>query len=148
MLILRDTREKQGWEFVKQEATVADRKLDTGDYTVEGIEGDLVIERKATPAELAQSITSAAFKKELKRMEEFRHAFLIFEFSWKDLERFPFNSGIPTRLWKKLRVTSNYLIACVNGYRLNGIQCITADNSEFAQHVAYDLMKRYYEYRR
>lgn len=147
MLILRDTREKHGWDFMQQEAAVADQKLDTGDYTVKGIENDLIIERKATSAELAQNITSPAFKAEIKRMAAFRHAFLILEFSWRDIECFPVNSGVPSKLWKKLRVSSKYLIACINGYRLQGIQCITADSSEYAQHIAYDIMKRYYENR-
>ncbi len=146
MLILRDTREKNGWSFAHKDVEVNDYKLDTGDYTVQGIEEDFIIERKATVGELANNITSNAFRAEIQRMANFRHAFLIFEFSWKDLETFPVNSGIPTYLWKKLREKSNFLIGCVNSYRIKyDIQCITADNAEYAEKLAFDLMRRYYE---
>ena len=78
MIILRDTREKQGWDFEEQEITIADCKLDTGDYTVKGIENELVIERKAGVAEFARNITSPAFKREIRRMAKFPYAFIIF----------------------------------------------------------------------
>jgi len=148
MLILKDTREKNGWDFEGQDITVANRKLDTGDYTVEGIEEEFVIERKATVAEIAQNITTKWFKEEVKRMAGFRHAFFIFEFSWRDIEIFPVNSTIPSHLWKKIRISNRFLISCINTYRLKyGIQCITADRPEYAESVAFDLMKRYYENR-
>lgn len=148
MQIIRDTREKNGWAFANQNVSIVNRKLDTGDYTVEGIENDFIIERKATVAELAQNITSKAFQNEIHRLAGFSHAFLIFEFSWKDLETFPVNSTIPTHLWKKIKISSKFLTSSVNTYRLKyGIQCITADNEQYAERIAFDLMRRYYEYR-
>ena len=148
MQIIRDTREKHGWVFANQHVPIVSRKLDTGDYTVEGIEDDFVIERKATVAELAQNITSKAFRDEIHRLAGFRHAFLIFEFSWQDLETFPVNSTIPSRLWKKIKISSKFLTSTVNTYRLKyGIQCITADNTKYAERIAFDLMRKYYEYR-
>ena len=52
-VILRDTREKTGWDFESFDRCLAgkDWGLATGDYTVRGLEKDLAIERKASTGE-------------------------------------------------------------------------------------------------
>ena len=49
-IIIRDTREKNGWNFDFYESceAIIDQGLKTGDYTAQGLEEHLVIERKAT----------------------------------------------------------------------------------------------------
>lgn len=42
--IIIDTREQQPWEF--EHYSTASRKLDTGDYSIEGLENLFTIERK------------------------------------------------------------------------------------------------------
>ena len=49
-VILKDTREKNGWSFNTFDKCLAVARwgLKTGDYTARGLEKDLVIERKAS----------------------------------------------------------------------------------------------------
>lgn len=42
--IIVDTREQQPWTF--EEYVVANKKLDTGDYSIEGLQDFFAIERK------------------------------------------------------------------------------------------------------
>lgn len=53
--ILVDTREQTPWEF--SHYSTAKQKLDTGDYTVSGLEDKLAIERKKSVGEIANNIT-------------------------------------------------------------------------------------------
>ena len=75
-IILKDTREKNGWDFKSFDRciAVADWGLRTGDYTVKGLEKHLVIERKASTSELAINLGKkrSAFENEIKRMSSFR----------------------------------------------------------------------------
>src|SRR5688572_1939018 len=95
--VLRDTREQCGWIFSRSKAIslVIDSKLETGDYTIAGLEDKLCIERKASTAEIANNICEKRFFAELDRMLIFPHRFIICEFSFKDVLDFPKNSGIP-----------------------------------------------------
>jgi hypothetical protein len=153
LIIIRDTREKEnhGWYFNETafacEHTFT-RTLKTGDYTVKGCEDEIVIERKATVAEFAKSVVKESFNKELKRMAEFPHAFLIFEFSWRQIEVFPMGSQIPKFKWKSVRVRGKYMLSCINTYRIKyGIHVIACGNAVFAQETAYKLLKEVYENR-
>ena len=79
MDIIIDTREKHPWHFEKTSASTTFRKLDTGDYCIDGYEDTLCIERKMSVSEIANNITDPRFKRELERMAEFQHKFLILE---------------------------------------------------------------------
>ena len=112
--IIKDSREQEGYTFKpsssryhKCEGMVV-RKLDTGDYSLEGLEDKVCIERKASVVEFANNIghDMVRFNKEIKRMMEFPHRFMIFEFSLSDLMDFPDRSGIPQEDWGKLKVTN------------------------------------------
>ena len=88
-----------------------DRGLPTGDYTLDGFETRFVIERKATTGEISQNIYEARFKRELERLQDFEHPFIIMEFTIDDILKFPLDSGIPAYLWKKIRTTPSLLLA-------------------------------------
>src|SRR5688572_26018625 len=106
-LVLRDTREQDGWEFSPTDNCLGteETKLPTGDYTIKGYEKLLTIERKGSIAEFAKNIVQGRFDAELVRMESFAFPFMVLEFSMKDIERFPVGSGIPEEVWKKMRVS-------------------------------------------
>lgn len=97
--VIRDTREKdqQGWSFApsKNCAGTIDGALPTGDYTIEGYEELIVVERKGSIAEFAGDLFDARFLAELDRMRAFRHAFLVLEFGMDDVLAWPGSSGIP-----------------------------------------------------
>ena len=76
--VIKDTREQEGYYFGKFNtcAGMVERKLDTGDYSIEGMEDKICIERKGC-VELAQNLGSkkTTFMKEIERMESFPHNF-------------------------------------------------------------------------
>ena len=115
--VLRDTKEKEGhgWYFMPNSSCkeMVDLSLPTGDYTLVGYETKLTIERKANTAELAKNIYEARFTRELERMREFQHPFLILEFTANDVLHFPLNSGIPKYLWGKIKTTSYSLLKSI-----------------------------------
>lgn len=118
--VIKDTREQQGWWFPEEGdcAGTVVAKLDSGDYSIEGLEKIFTIERKRNTGEFAMNMFEVRFKAELQRLEEYRHSFLILEFSYDDLLRFPVNSGIPKGRWNKLRATPNLLKAYLNNIDL------------------------------
>ena len=94
-IILKDTREQTPWEF-NFAHTVAEEigTIKTGDYTIKGLEDKICIERKGCIEEFANNLGReySRFKKELIRMDEFPHAFIICEFPLKDLMEYPFHN--------------------------------------------------------
>jgi ERCC4-type nuclease len=130
--IIVDTREQHAWEFGHH--TTARRKLDTGDYSIEGLENLLCIERKQSVSEIANNITEKRFMNVLERMSEIPHRFMLFEFDLEDVYSFPMGSDIPKSKWNKLRVSSNYImkfLSLINiNYNIHTMFCGDADNAE------------------
>lgn len=147
MNIIIDTREKKNpWQFDKTSATISFRKLDTGDYSIDGMEDILCIERKASVAELAQNITDKRFARELERMVNFKYKFLILEFDYRHIDVFPEGGSLPPNVKSKIRVKGPYIIKCLSRimtkYNINVIPC---SNAIYAEHIAYSIMKEIYE---
>lgn len=152
MLILVDNREQKPWKFRGYDCHPC--TLETGDYamasephskyTDEDLNYLLCIDRKGAVSELYQNVTQARFKKEIERMKQFRHAYLILEFNLSDIMRFPVGSDIPKRRWRYLRVKPPFVIGYLTTLMLEGIQVIFAGNAENAQKIALSLMKKVY----
>lgn len=147
--VLRDTREKvgQGWIFQPSlycKGTI-EQKLDTGDYSLVGHENKIVIERKATTAEIANNILEDRFVRELERLESFEFPFIVCEFSWHDVMMYPINSGIPKRLWYKLKIKSEYLRSSLMRYMIQyKVKIIFAGSA--GDVVTEELFKHYIRY--
>jgi ERCC4-type nuclease len=111
--VIKDTREKQlGWTFSAGKnclGMVVDT-LKTGDYTIAGYENIVIIERKANTGEFVKNVVQDRFDRELKRLQKFRHPFIILEFTMEDVINFPLGSGIPKDKWKDLRVSNWFLL--------------------------------------
>ena len=90
--VIKDTREQDGYYFSKFNtcAGMVDQKLDTGDYSIQGLEDKICVERKGCVEELAINLGSKkrTFMNEIARMESFPFKFLILEFSLDDLLKF------------------------------------------------------------
>lgn len=147
--VYRDSRENEngnGWWF--PESTICAgtivKGLKTGDYTLEGFENDFVIERKSGTAEIAQNINEGRFIRELERLEEFKYPFLIAECTWDDVLAFPAQSGIPQRVWPKLRVKNTFILRRLLEYQLKYKTRIILAGAH-AQNVAKSLFKRIIE---
>lgn len=147
-IIVKDTREQTPWEF-NFEHTVAEEigTIKTGDYTVKGLEDKICIERKGCIEEFANNLGReyARFKKELIRMDEFPHSFIICEFPLKDLIEYPFHSH-NVRLQQTSKISGKYLLKVILEMQLDhNVKIIFCGNRFYATKTALSLMKRIYE---
>lgn len=80
MLVLCDTREQVPWTFEGQGITVQRATLDTGDYSLPGLETRVCVERKSLD-DWVGSVMSARgrFYRELDRMRAFQFRCVIIE---------------------------------------------------------------------
>ena len=143
MIIIRDNKEKTGWDFDFHDATVVDQSLKTGDYTVKGYETSIVIERKASTGEIAANLGlhKKRFEREFERFQDFQYRFLICEFPFKYYNDFPQNSKIPESKWPKLRINGGYMAKTIvelcNKYDVQAYYCNSRD---LAESMAFNLL--------
>ena len=146
--VIRDTREKSGWDFKETEYCqgMLERKLDTGDYSIEGLEDILCIERKGSVSELANNIVDKRFDRELERMANFEYKFLVLEFSVDDILSFPVGSEIPKKTWNKIRISGRFILKRLAEIQIeHGISVIPCGNNLAAWHVVNSIMKRVFD---
>ncbi len=142
--IIIDTREQQAWEFPRH--STANKKLDTGDYSLAGMEEVLCIERKKSVSEIASNITEKRFEDVLERMTKYKYSYMIFEFSLTDVLMYPQGSEIPRHKWKYIRISPNFILKKLSEYMINyNIKIIFGDSPKNAQKIAMALMRRVYE---
>ena len=142
--IIIDTREQRPLEFsssvVKEVRT---EKLDTGDYTIAGLENVLFIERKGGLTEFYRNCTQKRFWSELDRTAPFKYKFLVLECSYEDIAAIPYSLGLPKAQWTQLKVTPQYIIKCVGDIQVKyDIHVIFAGNRETATEIILNIMKR------
>lgn len=142
--IIVDTREQLPWEFGNH--TTSRTKLDTADYSIEGLEHLLAIERKQSVSEVATNITEKRFPAFLERMSEIPHKFMLFEFDLEDVYNFPIGSEIPKSKWDKLKVKNNYILKQISLFHIKyGIHTMFCGDSDNAEKMAVRIMRTIYE---
>jgi hypothetical protein len=142
--IVVDSREQLPWEFGFH--TTSRQKLDTGDYSIQGLENIFTIERKMSVSEIATNITENRFKNVLDRLSKISHSYMIMEFDTDDVYNFPVGSDIPKRLWDKLRIKGNYIMKTLLEASINhNIQLLFCGDANNAERTAISLIKRIYE---
>lgn len=142
--IIIDTREQIPWEFGFHDT--AKKKLDTGDYSIEGFENIVAVERKKSVSELATNLSESRFNDVLERLSKIPHSYMVFEFDVDDIYSFPVGSDIPKKMWDKLRISGNYIIKRIIEIQLQyNIQIIFCGNANNAERFTVSLMKRIYE---
>jgi ERCC4-type nuclease len=144
LVVLADRREQTPWTFSssKYVIDIRDTTLDTGDYSLEGYEDLVRIERKASTSEIAGNITEKRFKDWLERLSTYKYKFLICEFDFEDIVNFPNNSGIPKYLMNKIKISPAFIMAAMSKIQLKyGIQIIYAGNPRNAQIAAESIFK-------
>ena len=119
--VTRDSREQKGWIFSENDKCLGTEisKLDTGDYTIKGMEDFFVIERKSNVSELASNLFQKRFHDELLRLDKFPHAYLILEFQLVDIINYPQSSNIPKHLWKNIKINGQQFLKLFNELQLN-----------------------------
>ena len=114
------------------------RSLDTGDYSIEGFEHLVTVERKSLPdlyGTLGQS--RDRFERELVRMSEMDFGVVIIEASWGAiLEKPPPH----TKLLPKTVFRS--ILAWMQ--RFPNVHWIPAETRWFAEHTTFRVLERYY----
>ena len=112
-LVIRDTREQTGWQFTAGKTCLGTKAgtLKTGDYTVEGYENLLSIERKGSVQEFAQNLMDDRFFRDMERMKEYKYAYLILEFTAEDLFNYPESANIPSAAKARIRTNGNFLMS-------------------------------------
>ena len=149
--IIKDTREQEGYTFEPSSSRyhtckgMVSRKLDTGDYSIEGLEDKLCIERKASVVEFANNggHDQVRFLKEIERMKDFRYKFLVLEFSLTDLMKFPEGSSIPEGDWGKLKVTNKFMLKMIMEFQLyKNINVLFCDSKKNAKWAVLSIIKR------
>jgi len=142
--VIIDTREQQPWEF--ERCATASRKLDTGDYSVEGLEDILCIERKKSVSEIANNVTEKRFKDVIDRMTRYKHAFLILDVDLEDIYRYPIGSNVPKHMWDKIKISPGFIIKNLLELQiLHNIKVLFCGDPSNATKMALALMKKVYE---
>lgn len=142
--IIIDTREQKPWTFETQAS--ASHKLDTGDYSIEGLENLLAIERKRNVAEVANNITEKRFKDVIERLKNIKHSFILLEFDLEDVMKYPIGSDIPKRLWDKIRISPSFIVKHLLDLQLeHNIKVMFCGNSINAEKIALSIMRRIYK---
>ena len=79
--VIKDTREQDGWTFERFDTRyhtctgMVLQKLETGDYSLKGMENIFCVERKGSVAELAQNLGKDKYRffAEIERMKSIKH---------------------------------------------------------------------------
>lgn len=112
--IIRDSREKpnQGWVFQPDERIISTqiKALKEGDYTIEGLENKVIIERKGGLSEFAKNVIEDRFERELERLKVYPFSFLLLEFSMEDLIDYPKSLKLPSYMKNKISLTGRFLL--------------------------------------
>ena len=145
--VIRDTREQEGYYFSEYDLCLGmvDQKLDTGDYSIVGLEDKVCIERKGCVEELAINLGQKkhTFLREIERMKDCPHKFIILEFSLSELIDFPENSRIPEKSKNSVKITGKYMLKCLMEFQLyDNIHVIFCGNKYNAFLTVSSLLKR------
>lgn len=145
--VIKDTREQDGYYFTAFNtcAGMIEHKLDTGDYSIQGLEDKICVERKGCVEELAINLGQKkhAFINEINRMEPFKHKYLILEFSLEDLIKFPQDTRIPVKNKAALKITGKYMLKCLIEFEIyNDIHVLFCGNKHAAFLAVSSIFKR------
>lgn len=143
--IIQDTREKNPWKFSRSEliTDVKVKKLDTGDYSLPGLEKIFTIERKQSVSEIANNITEKRFADVINRLRGFKYKYIICEFDASNISEFPYNCGIPRSKIPYVRIKPAFIFSCLSKIQVDyDIPVIFAGNSQTAEILVENYIKR------
>lgn len=139
--IIVDTREQQPWTF--DNYATAKKKLDTGDYSIVGLEHLLGIERKKSISEFANNIVEKRFIDVVTRLSRLKYPFLLFEFDLKDVLIYPVGSTVPKRMWNNIKISPAFLMKNIIELQLlHNIHIMFCGSSSNAEKMAEFLLKK------
>jgi len=147
--IFVDTREQTAWGFEFYDCTTEEITIKYGDYTVQGMEDRIRIERKASTAEIFGNLCTKnglrKFKREMAELQATVDSFFILcEFPETYMYTFPVNSGIPKSEWPK--PSAKFLRKRM--YELQeefDVKVIYCEDAIKAEEIAYNILRETYE---
>lgn len=143
--IVCDTREQTPWHFNASKYCLGTTisKVNHGDYTIEGLEDKIFLERKASAAEIAHNVFEKRFDKLLLESEKYKYRYIICEFPLSHLVDYPHGSGLPKSVIRKIRVSGALLLSKIFDYQINhGINIVFCDNNLYAKQFVLSLFKK------
>lgn len=149
MKIIRDTREKNGWEFPFHDVEIISRKLDYGDYTTELLEDFIAIERKASATEIANNlgkrICKDRFYREFDKMKSLQKTYIVCEFTESDVYSFPHNSGISKAKISQVKINGNYLRKLMADMErdYSNLEIVFCSDRDNAEEFTYDILRQW-----
>ena len=141
-VIIQDSREQTGYKF----DGMIIRKLEFGDYSFEyegkSYENEIVVERKSCLSE-AYGFSGKErdrFTRELERMKDVKHKYLLFEYNYLDIATFDYAVVKPTTVMATIwSYCVKYQIAPLFcGNRVNARACLY---KLFQFYVKYEILK-------
>lgn len=137
--IVVDTREQYPYMF-EPRATIV-KKLDTGDYSLEGFEDKVAVERKQMDEFISCMINKkdhanrARFERELERAKEMHRLWIIVEGDFKDIIAGAFRSLI------KVKCVIATILAWLNRYP---VAIIFSFNRKYSSRITLRILERSY----
>jgi len=141
MIILQDTREQAPYTFtcITPPPQVERASLSTGDYSLQGYEDQICIERKSLiDAYSTFGQGRQRFQRELSRMASYQFAAVVIEACWDTIVLRP---PARSRLNPKT-VVSSIAAWCM---RYNNVHFWTCPNREFAERFTFRLLERFWK---
>ena len=140
MIIIIDTREQRPYTFqqIKPQPKVVTKGLKTGDYSLDGLQNKICIERKSL-ADLFGSVGSGRkrFEREMQRMSKFDYAALVIESSL---------AGIFTNPPSRSKMSSKAIFRTLLSWSIKYNVCVwPAWNREAGEKITYLLLKNFYD---
>lgn len=140
MKIIIDTREQTPYQFatINPRPDTTRQALKTGDYSLEGFEDQVTVERKSLQDAFGTfGRGRRRFVRELERMSEYDFAAVVIEADWNTILRNP-----PTR--SKLNPKSVYS-SIIAWMQRHNVHFVTCPNRAFAEKTTYRLLERYWK---
>lgn len=145
MKILIDSRDKRDFRYdfsiygVEQEV----KALKTGDYTLDGYEHLLTIDRKKSISELYGNffMDYSRFRKELERLSVMK-GYILCEFPYSQVIDFPLD--MPRHVKPKYNAEDiiNKIVKITDKYKVEFIFC---NSREEAEQTCFNILKEFYE---
>lgn len=137
--VVIDTREQKPYNFKKcgNIDCCISRKLDHGDYQIDGLSNLITIERKKSIDELILNLTKhrKRFIAELERMQDTKHKFVVVEDHWSSIWDPSFSRASPSSILGSI-------IAFEIRY---GVHFMFCGNRRFAMRVVRQLLTKAYK---
>lgn len=133
--IIVDTREQAPWRFTGIDGLVVplqtSRSLATGDYSIDGLEHLVTVERKSV-GDFLGSITAerTRFEREMERAKLLDYAAVVVEGGWRDFDE------------RKLATAQGTAIAWSMDY---GVHFFFADSRRHAEVIAFRILQRFWK---